>query len=65
MSQRDGTYEVNLRNYAPGAQVGLVDGRVMEVVENPGDGAWLICREAGTQDAPELVYLSDVAGESD
>ena len=65
MTARDASYQVNLRDYGPGDRLQLVDGRGVEVVENPGDGAWLLCREAGTQNGAELVYIADVAGESD
>jgi hypothetical protein len=65
VSANDGGYGINLRTYAPGDRLELVDGRTVEVVENPRDGAWLLCREAGSQDDAELVFLADVAGESD
>jgi hypothetical protein len=57
-------YEVNLRDFKPGDRVQLVDGRVVEVVENPGDGAWLICRGPGPDDGPDVVFLAEVAGET-
>jgi hypothetical protein len=65
VTQRDGSYEVNLRDFVPGDRLQLVDGRAMEVVENPRDGAWLICREQGSAEGAERVFLADVAGESD
>lgn len=35
---------VNLNELQPGDRVKLADGAVAEVVENPQDGTWLICR---------------------
>lgn len=58
-------YDVNLRTFKPGDTLQLVDGRVVEVVENPGDGAWLICRETVPGASPDAVFLAEVAGETD
>ncbi len=56
---------INLRDFEPGDTVRLVDGREVEVLENPGDGAWLICREFAPGAPADAVFLAEIAGESD
>lgn len=56
---------VNLRDFQPGDTVRLVDGREVEVVENPGDGAWLICRDLTPGATADAVFLAEIAGEAD
>jgi len=35
---------INLLELSPGTHVGLDSGERLEIVENPGDGMWIICR---------------------
>ncbi|TMS58597.1 hypothetical protein MW7_007705 [Imbroritus primus] len=35
---------INLVELLPGTHVGLDSGERLEIVENPGDGMWIICR---------------------
>ncbi|MDH4362960.1 MAG: hypothetical protein OEY41_12035 [Acidimicrobiia bacterium] len=53
---------LNLIEVAVGARVLLNDGTVAEVVENPGDGQWLMIAADG---GDELVHAQDVAGLAD
>jgi hypothetical protein len=55
---------VNLMELNPGDRVELVDGTVMEVVENPRDGAWIICTPVGGFGGKDVVFLADVIGET-
>jgi hypothetical protein len=55
---------VNLMELEPGDRVDLVDGTVMEVVDNPRDGAWIICTPVDGSGGKEVVFLADVIGES-
>jgi hypothetical protein len=52
---------VSLRELVPGARLKLKSGKIVEVVENPRDGTWIIARLAGQRDAPsDLVHADDV-----
>lgn len=54
---------VNPRTLEIGALVELEDGSTMEVVENPRDGTWLICRPVDAPDAKkQVVFVSEIAG---
>lgn len=59
---------LNVREVEPGARVSLTDGSIVEVVENPKDGMWLICRYVSSPDDPdkagtmEEVFAQDVTG---
>lgn len=48
---------LNLIEVPVGASVRLVDGTVAEVVENPGDGQWLMLDLDGE---PELRHAQDI-----
>ncbi len=50
---------LNLIEVAAGAKIRLTDGTVAEVVDNPGDGQWLVI---ATDSGEELVHAQDVAG---
>ncbi len=50
---------LNLIEVAVGAKIRLTDGTVAEVVDNPGDGQWLVIATDGGE---ELVHAQDVAG---
>lgn len=60
---------VNLMELAPGMRVSLADGATAEVVENPQDGSWIICRYLSHPTMPQLVasgehpiFATDVEG---
>ncbi|AEC20146.1 hypothetical protein PT7_1606 [Pusillimonas sp. T7-7] len=60
---------INLVDLAPGMCVSLADGAIAEVVENPQDGSWLICRYLSHPTMPELVtsrehpiFATDIEG---
>ena len=50
-----------IQNLPPGARIRLKkDDVIVEVVENPGDGAWLMIRRDGPNAAEELCYVDDI-----
>jgi len=55
---------VNMMQLEPGDRVELVDGSVVEVVENPRDGAWIICAPVDGSGPKDVVFLADVIGET-
>ncbi|MEN3293930.1 MAG: hypothetical protein V7642_3183 [Burkholderiales bacterium] len=59
---------VNLLDLQPGMRVTMVDGAIAEVVENPQDGIWVICRYLSHPTNPKLpeagmqpVFAQDIA----
>ncbi|WP_459618447.1 hypothetical protein [Bordetella sp. 2513F-2] len=46
---------VNLTSLTPGMRIRTADGAIAEIVENPQDGTWLICRYIEHPASPELV----------
>jgi hypothetical protein len=48
-----------------GARLALADGSVVEVVDNPRDGMWLICRQVldsqQLSDVEQAVFVYDVS----
>ena len=65
--QSAGMAGADLMRAGPGTKLKLRDGSVIEIVENPQDGYWLLVRfvespdesKAGTQD---MVFFEDVVG---
>ncbi|MBP0494548.1 hypothetical protein [Roseomonas indoligenes] len=53
---------INLLDVAVGSRLSLADGSVVEVVDNPGDGTWIMCRDPGAPaDAKDIpVFANDV-----
>jgi len=51
---------LNLIEVEVGARIRLTDGTVAEVVDNPGDGQWLVIATDGGGE--ELVHAQDIAG---
>lgn len=51
---------LNLIEVEVGTRIRLTDGTVAEVVDNPGDGQWLVIATAGGGE--ELVHAQDIAG---
>jgi hypothetical protein len=57
---------LNLLHVSPGDRLELADGSIVEVVENPRDGAWVVCKPVGGSDADkEAVFIGDIAGVGD
>ncbi|MBB5215519.1 hypothetical protein [Parapusillimonas granuli] len=50
---------LNLMDLVPGMRVSLSDGAVAEVVENPQDGSWIICRYLSHPAMPNLVEAGE------
>ena len=46
---------VNLLRLEPGVRLRLADGAVVELVENPRDGSWLLCRYLSHPTDPSLL----------
>ena len=53
---------INFMSLEPGTTVTLRDGSVVSIIENPRDGAWLICAPVDGQGSPDVVFLNDVMG---
>ncbi|MEZ5408466.1 MAG: hypothetical protein R2761_10595 [Acidimicrobiales bacterium] len=53
---------LNLIEVEVGARIRLTEGTVAEVVDNPGDGQWLVI---ATDGGDELVHAQDIAGLAD
>ena len=57
---------VNVRELAAGSSVVLVDGAEAEIVDNPGDGIWLLGRYRSSPRDPkkvgqeEMIFAQDV-----
>ena len=57
----------NAREVRPGATIRLVNDATAEVIDNPRDGMWLLCRYLTSPDNPgqvgetEPVFVHDVA----
>jgi hypothetical protein len=51
---------LNLAHLELGARLALADGRVVEIVDNPRDGSWVVCREDGDGDDEFLVGPQDI-----
>jgi hypothetical protein len=58
----------NVREVPVGATVRLTNDATAEVIDNPRDGMWLLCRYLTSPDDPdkvgetEPVFVQDVAG---
>ncbi len=50
-----------IQNLPPGAKIRLKKDRtVAEVVDNPGDGAWLLIRRITPDAGEELCHVDDI-----
>ena len=56
---------LNLRDFEPGSRIRLQDGTEMLIVDNPRDGAWLICAPEDRPEDREAVFIADIIGEAD
>ncbi len=61
-----GHYVIALQTVLPGAKLRLTGGAVAEVVENPGDGYWVLARylsspaDPSKENTEEMVFVYDV-----
>jgi hypothetical protein len=46
---------INVRDLAPGTSVVLAGGAEAEIIDNPGDGIWLLARYLSAPHDPTLV----------
>jgi hypothetical protein len=59
---------IDLLKLEPGTRIKLIDGRIAEVVENMGDGQWVMARILVACDRPadvgteELCHSQDIVG---
>ncbi|MPS26449.1 hypothetical protein [Pigmentiphaga sp.] len=60
---------LNLIDIEPGTRLRTNEGAIVELIENPRDGVWLICRyvehpsEPGlVGDAEQTVFAQDIVG---
>jgi hypothetical protein len=58
---------INLLHLEPGARLRLAGGAVVELVENPRDGSWLLCRyvshptdPAMLGDEEHMIFVRDI-----
>lgn len=57
---------INIRDLAPGTSVVLGDGAVVEIVDNPRDGIWLLARylssprDSTLVGREEMIFAQDV-----
>ncbi|MEK7945985.1 hypothetical protein WKR98_14605 [Pigmentiphaga sp. YJ18] len=63
---------LNLIDIKPGARLRTNEGAIVELIENPQDGVWLICRYVEHPSEPELVgddeqtvFAQDIVGLAD
>lgn len=49
---------INLRDLVPGDMITTLDGESLTVVDNPGDGAWVIAADPGGDSRP--VYVNEL-----
>jgi hypothetical protein len=59
---------INLLHLEPGARLRLADGAVVELIENPRDGSWLLCRYVSHPtgasmpgDEEHMIFVRDIA----
>jgi hypothetical protein len=53
---------LNLATLEPGTKLTLTDGRVVEIVDNPKDGSWLVCCTEADRDDEFLLGPHDIVG---
>ncbi|MBN9559627.1 MAG: hypothetical protein J0H14_02725 [Alphaproteobacteria bacterium] len=58
---------INLLQLEPGARLRLANGAIVELVENPRDGSWLLCRyladptdPAVLGDEEHMIFVRDI-----
>lgn len=57
---------INVATLAVGTKVVLADGDTLQIIDNPQDGMWLVCRRLTRDGAPvaddgeETVFVHDI-----
>jgi len=51
---------LSIQHLEPGTRLKLKDGKIVEIVENPQDGTWLIVRELNPGSAEVLCHVDDI-----
>jgi len=51
---------LSIQHLEPGARLKLKDGKIVEVVENPQDGTWLIVRDMSSGASDVLLHVDDI-----
>jgi len=54
------TRGIDVMHIKPGARIELNDGSIVEVVENPADGYWLMARYLSSPSQPAMVGEQDM-----
>jgi hypothetical protein len=49
-----------IQNLEPGTRLKLTGDKLVEVVENPQDGTWLIVRALASDAPTELCHIDDI-----
>jgi hypothetical protein len=53
---------LNIATLEPGTRLTVAGGKIAVVVDNPGDGTWLVCRDGTESDEEYLVSAQDIVG---
>jgi hypothetical protein len=51
---------LSIQHLEPGTRLKLKDGKIVEVVDNPQDGTWLIVRDLNSTSAQDLCHVDDI-----
>jgi hypothetical protein len=51
---------LSIQHLEPGTRLKLKDGKIVEIVENPQDGTWLLVRDVDAGAAQELLHVDDI-----
>lgn len=51
---------LSIQHLEPGTRLKLKDGKIVEVVENPQDGTWLIVRDSTSGASDVLCHVDDI-----
>jgi hypothetical protein len=51
---------LSIQHWEPGTRLKLKDGKIVEVVDNPQDGTWLIVRDLSAEASQEFCHIDDI-----
>ena len=57
---------INIATLKVGTKVVLADGDILQIIDNPQDGMWLVCRRltrggaTSVEDSEETVFVHDI-----
>jgi hypothetical protein len=51
---------LSIQHWEPGTRLKLKDGKIVEVVDNPQDGTWLIVRDLSPGAPDVLLHIEDI-----